>query len=172
VVAIRSRAGGVLVVTGLAALLAGCASLFRRSDPGARLAGEWRLDSLAFYPLRRDIPESTKRLLERYRQTTRTASRQFRSGEVTITTRYRADSTYLYTMTTRDQAQRGYQERGRWRLDPNRGRIWCRNEAARPCPHDRAVVERVTDRELILHLELMGRDTGLAEYFRLIRVGP
>lgn len=170
-VADRSRLGRALTLTGVAALLVGCASLLRRSDPGARLAGEWRLDSLAFYQLRRNIPDSTRRLLERYRQTTRGASRQFRSGEVTITTRYRADSTYLHTVTTRDQAQRGYRERGRWRLDPERGRIWCRNEAERPCPHDRAVVERVSDRELILHLELTGRGAGLAEYFRLIKVG-
>ena len=170
--AIRSRVGRGFALTGLAALLVGCANLLGRRDPGARITGEWRLDSLAFYQLRRDIPDSTKRLLERYRQTTRTASRQFRSGEVTIMTRYRADSTYLHTVTTRDQAQRAYRERGRWRLDPSRGRIWCRNEAARPCPHDRAVVERVSDRELILHLELTGRGAGLAEYFKLIRVGP
>jgi hypothetical protein len=30
----------------------------------------------------------------------------------------------------------------------------------------------VTGRELILHLELIGRGAGLAEYFRLVRVGP
>ena len=166
----RGARGLALVV--FVVLLGGCARLFRGRDPGVQLAGEWRLDSLAFYQLRRDIPDSTRRLLERYRQTTRTASRQFRSGEVTITTRYRADSTYQHSVTTRDQAQRAYRERGRWRLDPVRSRIWCRNEASRPCPHDRAVVERVTDRELILHLELTGRGVGLAEYFRLVRVGP
>ena len=170
--AVRGRLWRALGFVALTTLLVGCARLFGRGDPGPQLAGEWRLDSLAFYQLRRDIPDSTKRLLERYRQTTRTASRQFRSGEVTITTRYRADSTYLHTVATRDQAQRGYRERGRWRLEPMRGRIWCRNEASRPCPHDRAVIERVTDRELILHLELTGRGAGLAEYFRLIRVGP
>jgi hypothetical protein len=169
---IGSPVGRALALASLAALLGGCARLFGRGDPGAQLTGEWRLDSLAFYQLRRDIPDSTRRLLERYRQTTRAASRQFRNGEVTITTRYRADSTYLHTVTTRDQAQRGYRERGRWRLEPMRGRIWCRNEALRPCPHDRAVIERVSDRELILHLELTGRGAGLAEYFRLIRVGP
>jgi hypothetical protein len=161
----------IIGALGLAATLSGCATLFRR-DPGIQLVGEWRLDSLAFYPLRRDIPDSTRRLLERYRQTTRTASRQFRSGEVTITTRYRADSTYQHTVSTRDQAQRGYRERGRWRIDPSRGRIWCRNEASRPCPHDRAVVERVTERELVLHLELTGRGAGLAEYFRLVKIAP
>ncbi len=161
----------VLGVSCFAGALGGCATLARR-DPGNQLVGEWRLDSLAFYQLRRDLPDSTRRLLERYRQTTRTASRQFRSGEVTITTRYRADSSYQHTVTTRDQAQQGYRERGRWRIDPARGRISCRNEAARPCPHDRAVVERVSDRELVLHLELTGRGTGLAEYFRLVKIGP
>jgi hypothetical protein len=174
-VAVRVSASGarLLALIGIALALSGCAALFGgRRDPGIRLAGQWRLDSLAFYPLRRDLPDSTKRLLERYRQTTRTASRQFRTGEVVITTRYRADSTYDHTVATRDPAQRGYRERGRWRIDPVRGRIWCRNEAARPCPHDRAVVERVTDRELILHLELTGRGTGLAEYFRLVRDTP
>jgi hypothetical protein len=153
------------------AILGGCATLFGR-DPGPQLVGQWQLDSLAFYQLGREIPDSTRRLLERYQQTTGTASRQFRTGEVVITTRYRADSTYEHTVTTRDRAQRGYRERGRWRVDPTRGRIWCRNEASRPCPHDRAVVERVTNRELVLHLELTGRGAGLAEYFRLVRVGP
>jgi hypothetical protein len=169
---IPTHVGRALAVSAFAALVGGCARLFGGGDPGPQLAGEWRLDSLAFYQLRRDIPDSTKRLLERYRQTTRTASRQFRSGDVTIMTRYRADSTYQHTVTTRDQAQRAYRERGRWRLDASRGRIWCRNEASRPCPHDRAVIERVTDRELILHLELTGRGSGLAEYFRLVRVDP
>jgi hypothetical protein len=169
---IPTHVGRALVVGAFAALVGGCARIFGGRDPSPQLAGEWRLDSLAFYQLRRDIPDSTKRLLERYRQTTRAASRQFRSGDVTIMTRYRADSTYQHTVTTRDQAQRAYRERGRWRLDASRGRIWCRNEASRPCPHDRAVVERITDRELILHLELTGRGAGLAEYFRLVRVGP
>ena len=152
--------------------IGGCASLFRRADPGRQLVGEWRLDSLAFYARQRDLPESTRRLLTRYQQTTGPASRQFRSGEVVITTRYRADSTYVHTVATRDRAQRGYRERGRWRLDPERGRLWCRNEDARPCPHDRAVVERVGNGELILHLDLTGPATGLAEYFRLVRIGP
>jgi hypothetical protein len=150
----------------------GCASLFRRADPSAQLVGEWRLDSLAFYARSRDLPDSTRRLLTRYQQTTRTAARQFRSGEVVITTRYRGDGSYEHTVATRDRAQRGYHERGSWRIDPERGRLWCRNEAARPCPHDRALVERVTGRELILHLDLTGRGTGLAEYFRLVRVDP
>jgi hypothetical protein len=172
-VGVGALATRLVAVAGTVVALGGCATLFGKGrDPGTRLVGEWRLDSLAFYPLRRDIPDSTKRLLERYRQTTRTASRQFRSGEVVITTRYRADSTYEHTVATRDPAQRGYRERGRWRIDPMRGRISCRNEAARPCPHDRAVVERVSDRELILHLELTGRGSGLAEYFRLVRAGP
>jgi hypothetical protein len=168
---VSASAARLVVLTGATLVLSGCAALFGRGDPGVRLAGQWRLDSLAFYPLRRNLPDSTTRLLERYQQTTRAASRQFRSGDVVITTRYRADSTYEHTVVTRDPAQRGYRERGRWRVDPARGRIWCRNEAARPCPHDRAVVERVTDRELILHLELTGRGTGLAEYFRLVRAG-
>jgi hypothetical protein len=154
-----------------AAMVGACATLFGGRDPGAPLIGEWRLDSIAFYQLRRDLPDSTRRLLARYQQTTGTASRQFRNGAVVITTRYRSDSTYQHTVATRDQAQRGYRERGRWRIDPVRRRIWCRNEASRPCPHDRAVVERVTERELILHLELTGRGNGLAEYFRLVRVG-
>ena len=160
----------LLALAGSAFVLSGCATLLGRRDPGAQLVGEWQLDSLAFYQLHRSLPDSTKRLLERYRQTTSTASRQFRDGDVVITTRYRADSTYEHTIRTRDPAQQGYRERGRWRLDPTRGRLWCRNEAGRPCPHDRAVVGRVTDRELILHLELRGRGTGLAEYFRLVRV--
>jgi hypothetical protein len=173
-VKVSASAARLLVLAGAVLALGGCAKLFRRggSDPVIRLAGQWRLDSLAFYPLRRDLPDSTKRLLERYRQTARTASRQFRTGQVVITTRYMADSSYEHTVATRDPAQRGYRERGRWRVDPMRGRIWCRNQAARPCPHDRAVVERVTDRELILHLELMGRGTGLAEYFRLVPGDP
>jgi hypothetical protein len=172
-VGVSASAARLLAVSGTVLTLSGCATLFGGgSDPGVRLVGQWRLDSLAFYALRRDLPESTKRLLERYRQTTGTASRQFRTGEVVITTRYRADSTYEHTVATRDPAQRDYRERGRWRIDPLRGRLWCRNEAAQPCPHDRAVVERVTDRELILHLELTGRDTGLAEYFRLVRANP
>jgi hypothetical protein len=171
-VGVSASAARLLALAGTVVALSGCATLVGGGDPGLRLVGEWRLDSLAFYPLRRDIPDSTKRLLERYRQTTRTASRQFRAGEVVITTRYRADSTYEHTVATRDPAQRGYRERGRWRIDGMRGRIWCRNDAARPCPHDRAVVERITDRELILHLELTGRGAGLAEYFRLVRDGP
>lgn len=166
-----TRATRLIALTLVAVTLSGCATLSGRGrDPHAHLVGEWRLDSLAFYQMRRDLPDSTKRLLDRYRQTTRAASRQFRDGEVLITTRYRADSTYEHTVQTQDPAQRGYRERGRWRIDPTRARLWCRNEAARPCPHDRAVVERVTDRELILHLELTGRGTGIAEYFRLVRV--
>jgi hypothetical protein len=162
----------IVALAAAAAVATACASLFRGADPGRQLVGQWRLDSLAFYPLARDLPDSTRQLLGRYQQTTRTASRQFRTGEVMITTRYRADSTYEHVVATRDPAQRGYRERGRWRIDPVRGRIWCRNEARRPCPHDRAVVERATPRELILHLELTGRGAGLAEYFRLLRVGP
>lgn len=168
----RAPVSRVLAIAITVVALGGCASLFRRADPGRQLVGEWRLDSLAFYAVSRDLPDSTRRLLDRYRQTTRGTSRQFRRGEVMITTRYRADSTYEHVVAARDPGQRGYRERGRWRLDAARGRIWCRNEAARPCPHDRAVVERATDRELILHLELTGRGTGLAEYFRLVRVGP
>jgi hypothetical protein len=170
----RRAAGGavsrVLALAGTVIVLAGCASLFRRADPANQLVGQWRLDSLAFYAVERDLPESTRQLLARYQQTTRTAARQFRQGEVVITTRYRPDSTYEYTIVSRDPAQRGYRERGRWRLDRARGRIWCRNEAGRGCPHDRATVGRVTDRELVLHLELTGRGAGLAEYFRLIRI--
>ena len=160
----------VLAPFASALVLGSCASLLHRADPVSRVVGAWRLDSLAFYPVARDLPDSTRRLLSRYQQTTRSAARQFRTGEVTITTRYRPDSTYEHVVATRDPAQRGYRERGRWRIDAMRGRIWCRNEAARPCPHDRAVVERATDRELVLHLELTGRGTGLAEYFRLVRV--
>jgi hypothetical protein len=172
-VSVSASAGRLLALAGTVLAFSGCATLLRGGDPGRRLVGQWRLDSLAFYPLRRDLPDPTKRLLERYRQTTRTASGQLRAGEVVIMTRYRADGTYEYTSAApRDPAQRGYRERGRWRIDPMHGRIWCRNEAARPCPHDRAVVERVSDRELILHLELAGRGTGLAEYFRLVRAGP
>lgn len=162
----------MIALTTAVTVLGACASLVRRTDPRHQVVGEWRLDSLAFYPLARDLPDSTRRLLGRYQQTTRTVSGQFRTGEVMITTRYRPDSTYEHVVATRDPAQRGYRERGRWRIDPLRGRIWCRNEARRPCPHDRAVVERATPRELILHLELTGRGTGLAEYFRLLRVGP
>ena len=171
--ALRTRPTWPIALAFVAVAVSGCATLFGRSrDPHGRLVGEWRLDSLAFYQMRRDLPDSTKRLLDRYRQTTRSASQQFRDGDVVITTRYRADSTYEHTVQTRDPAQRGYRERGRWRIDPMRARLWCRNEGARPCPHDRAVVERVTDRELILHLELTGRGTGIAEYFRLVRVRP
>jgi hypothetical protein len=150
----------------------GCASLLRGPDPRNQLVGDWRLDSLAFYARGRNLPDSTRSLLTRYQQSTRSASRQFRTGEVVITTRYRADGTYEHTVFTRDAAQRPYRERGRWRVDAARGRLWCRNEAERPCPHDRAVVERVTRRELILQLELTGRGTGLGEYFRLVRVAP
>jgi hypothetical protein len=149
-----------------------CASVFRPADPRGQIIGEWRLDSIAFYARDRNLPESTRRLLNRYQQTTRAAVRQFRTGEVLFTTQYRADSTYVHTVATTDPAQRGYRERGRWRLDAARGRIWCRNEAGRGCPHDRAVVGRVTQRELVLHLELTGPGTGIAEYFRLVRVGP
>ena len=165
-------------VAGALALLAttvatgACASLFPRADPRHRLVGEWRLDSLAYYAVRRELPDSTRQLLQRYQRTTEAATRQFRRGEVVITTRYRADSTYTHTVETRDPAQRGYRERGRWRIDATRAQIWCRNEAGRPCPLDRAVVERLTDREAILHLELRGRGAGLAQYFRLVRVGP
>jgi hypothetical protein len=162
----------VLALAGAVVALAGCASLFRRADPASQLVGEWRLDSLAFYAVDRNLPESTRELLSRYQRTTQTAARQFRRGDVVITTRYRPDSTYEYTIVSRDPAQRGYRERGRWRLDRARARIWCRNETGRGCPHDRAVVERVTARELVLHLQLTGRGTGLAEYFRLLRVGP
>jgi len=169
---VRASAAPLLVLAGVVVAAGGCASLFRRADPRSQLVGEWRLDSLAFYARGRQLPDSTRRLLERYQQTTRTAARQFRSGEVVITTRYRADSTYVHTVATSDPAQRGYRERGRWRLDAERSRLWCRSEAARPCPHDRAVVGRVTERELILHLDLTGRGAGLAEYFRLVRVGP
>jgi hypothetical protein len=162
----------LLIAFTVAATASGaCATLLGRRDPRTQLVGEWRLDSLAFYQLRRNLPDSTRGLLEQYRRTTRDASRQFRSGDVVITTHYRADSTYEHTVRTRDPAQRGYRERGRWRIDPLQARIWCRNEASRPCPHDRAVVERVTERELILHLELTGRGAGLGEYFRLVRVG-
>ncbi|MFN2567611.1 MAG: hypothetical protein ABR499_21665 [Gemmatimonadaceae bacterium] len=168
----RTSAARILAFAGIVVGLTGCASLFRRADPGNQLVGEWRLDSLAFYALARDLPEPTRQLLGQYQQTTRTTARQFRTGEVMITTRYRADSTYEHTVATRDPAQRGYRERGRWRIDQARSRIWCRNEAARPCPHDRAIVERATARELVLHLELTGRGAGLAEYFRLVRVGP
>jgi hypothetical protein len=151
--------------------LGGCATLFPGADRPT-LIGEWRLDSLAFYTVARNLPDSTRRLLARYQHTTRTASRQFRTGEVVITTRYRSDSTYEHTVSTRDPAQRGYRERGRWRFDTVRNRIWCRNEASRPCPHDRALVERVSARDLVLHLELTGRGRGLTEYFRLVRVTP
>lgn len=167
-----SVAARLAALLGVAIGAVGCASLFRRADPARQIVGEWRLDSLAFYAKERDLPDATRQLLARYQQTTRSATQQFRSGEVLITTRYRGDSSYVHTVATRDPAQRGYRERGRWRLDAARGRLWCRNDAARPCPHDRAVVERVTDRELILHLDLTGRGTGLAEYFRLVRVGP
>jgi hypothetical protein len=162
----------LFALAGAVLALAGCASLFRRADPANQLVGEWRLDSLAFYAVERNLPEATRELLARYQRTTQTAARQFRRGEVVITTRYRPDSTYEYTVVSRDPAQRGYRERGRWRLDRARARIWCRNEAGRGCPHDRAVVERVTAGELVLHLQLTGRGAGLAEYFRLVRVGP
>jgi hypothetical protein len=102
----------------------------------------------------------------------RTAARQFRTGEVLITTRYRADNTYEHIVATRDPGQRGYREAGQWRFDPARRRVWCRSEAARPCPHDKALVERAGSRDLVLHLELTGRGAGLGEYFRLVRVGP
>jgi hypothetical protein len=169
---VRAAAPRLLALVAGIVVVGGCASLFRRADPRPQIVGEWRLDSLAFYARDRNLPDSTRLLLRRYQQTTRAAARQFRSGEVVITTRYRSDSTYVHTVATRDPAQRGYRERGRWRLDASRGRLWCRNEAERPCPHDRAVVERVTERELVLHLDLTGRGTGLAEYFRLVRVGP
>jgi hypothetical protein len=172
----KRAAGGaiwrVLALAGAVIAVPGCASLFRRADPVNQLVGEWRLDSLAFYAVERNLPESTRELLTRYQRTTQTAARQFRRGEVMITTRYQPDSTYEYRIVSRDPAQRGYRERGRWRLDRARGRIWCRNEAGRACPHDRAVIGRVTARELVLHLELTGRGAGLAEYFRLVRVGP
>ncbi len=160
-----------LALAGLAMAVGACASLFRPIDQRSQVVGEWRLDSLAFYPRARELPDSTRQLLARYQQTTRGASQQFRTGAVLITTRYRSDGTYEHTVATRDPAQRGYRERGRWRMDAMRGRLWCRNEAERPCPHDRAVVDRVNSRELILHLDLTGRGTGLAEYFRLVRVG-
>jgi len=169
---VRAAAPRLLGLLAGVVVIGGCASLFRRADPRPQIVGEWRLDSLAFYARDRNLPDSTRRLLTRYQQTTRGAARQFRSGEVVITTHYRSDSTYVHTVATRDPAQRGYRERGRWRLDAVRGRLWCRNEAERPCPHDRAVVQRVTERELVLHLDLTGRGTGLAEYFRLVRVGP
>ena len=168
----RASAAGVVALATAAMAIGGCAALFHPADLGGRLVGEWRLDSLAFYALRQDLPDSTRRLLRRYQETTPEASRQLRTGGVVITTRYRADNTYEHIVVTRDPGQRGYRERGRWRLDELRARIWCRNESERPCPHDRAVVRRVSDRELILHLELMGPAAGLAEYFRLVRHRP
>jgi hypothetical protein len=159
-----------LIVGGFA--LGACASVMRAKDPGAQLVGEWRLDSLAVYPLSRTLPDSTRGVLARYHRTMRTASRQFRTGEVRVTTVYRADGRYDHVVATRDPGQGGYHEAGQWRLDAARRRIWCRNDAGRPCPHDRAVVERATPQELVLLLELTGRGAGLGEYFRLVRIGP
>jgi hypothetical protein len=153
-------------------ILGACASALRARDPSTQLVGEWRLDSLAVYPLSRSLPDSTRGVLARYQRTMRTTSRQFRTGQVRVTTVYRGDGRYDHVVATRDPGQGGYHETGQWRLDAARRRIWCRNDAGRPCPHDRAVVERATAQELVLLLELTGRGAGLGEYFRLVRIGP
>lgn len=89
---------------------------------------------------------------------------------MTITSRYDADSTYEHSVAPRDTTQGRYSERGRWAFDSSTQWLTCQSDAGRPCAHDRAVVERADDRELILRLELRGRAAGLGEYFRLVRV--
>ena len=139
----------------------------------SQLVGTWRLDSLAVYPLAasaQTLPDSTRRVLDTYEATLRSANTQFRTAEMRITSRYEADSTYEHSVAPKDTTQGRYAERGRWAFDPATQRLSCRSEAGRPCPHDRAVVERADDRELVLRLELRGRAVGLGEYFRLVRV--
>ena len=109
-------------------------------------------------------------MLGTYEATLRGANTQFRTGEMTITSRYDADSTYEHSVAPKDTTQGRYSERGRWAFDHSTQRLTCRSDAGRPCPHDRAVVERADDRELTLRLELRGRAAGLGEYFRLVRV--
>jgi hypothetical protein len=162
----------LLLLAGSVTALGGCASAIRARDPVAQLVGDWRLDSLAAYPLSGNLPDSMRGILARSERTMRTTSRQLRTGGVRVATEYRADGTYEHVVTTRDPGQGGYREVGRWRFDAARRRIWCRNDAGRPCPHDRAIVERVSPGELVLRLELTGRQTGLGQYFHLVRVGP
>jgi hypothetical protein len=139
----------------------------------SQLLGAWRLDSLAVYPLAPSaeaLPDSTRRALETYEATLRSANTQFRTGEMVITSRYDADSTYEHSVAPKDTTQGRYSERGRWTFDPTTQQLGCRSQAGRPCPHDRAVVERADDRQLVLRLELQGRGVGLGEYFRFVRV--
>lgn len=139
----------------------------------SQLVGIWRLDSLAVYPLEpspQTLPDSTRRVLGTYEATLRGANTQFHTGEMRITSRYDADSTYEHSVAPKDTTQGRYSERGRWAFDPSTQTLTCRSEAGRPCPHDRAVVERADDLELLLRLELQGRAAGLGEYFRLVRV--
>jgi hypothetical protein len=148
------------------------------SDPApierTQLIGAWRLDSLAVYPLRGpadSLPDSTRAVLANYERLVRGAVAQFRSGEMTITTRYLDDSTWVHDVTPKG-ATRPTRSRGRWSFEVTAARLRCRTAAGGTCPHDRARVERASADELILRLELTGRGTGIGEYFRLVRVAP
>ncbi|HJU64493.1 MAG TPA: hypothetical protein VJ596_02390 [Gemmatimonadaceae bacterium] len=133
------------------------------------LVGGWRLDSLAVYALNDSISDSTRQVLSGYRTTIRRANDEMRTGGVRMITRYLADSTFEHVVTPADTLQPSVQQKGRWAFDAEERRITCRDEKEGPCPHDRAIVERVTARTLELRLELPGKAEGIGEYFRLRR---
>lgn len=153
--------------TPLLALLAFLAPVVDAQSPG--LVGTWRVDSLAVYPLTTNLPDSTRQLQERYQEILRGAVAQFRTGEMSIVTSYRADGTYEHEVRPRGAEQPASRDRGTWTLDADSNRISCQSESGRGCVHHRAVIEQVTSQELILRLELTGSATGLGEYFRLRR---
>jgi hypothetical protein len=134
-----------------------------------RLVGSWRLDSLAIYPVGDSLSDTTRQLLAGYRTTIRRANQEVREGSVRMVTTYRADSTFEHVVAPRDTLQPRVEQKGRWAFDPEERRVTCRDEKEGPCPHDGAVVERVTPAMLELRLELSGRAEGIGEYFRLRR---
>jgi hypothetical protein len=134
-----------------------------------RLVGEWQLDSLAVYPLASQLPDSTRAILERNRTTIAQTLEQFRNGQVTISTRYNADGTFVHSVFAAGSVEPVAEVQGRWSLDMATGVISCPAHSGRSCPHHGAEVRMVTDTILELELRMTGASTGLGEWFRLHR---
>jgi hypothetical protein len=163
---------GIALAAGVVLLAPACRTASSPPAPAITresLVGAWRLDSLAVFSISDSLSDTTRQLLAGYRTTIRRANQEMREGSVRMVTTYRADSTFEHVVAPRDTLQPSVQQTGRWAFDPEERRVTCRDEKEGPCPHDRAIVQRLTPTVLELRLELPGRAEGIGEYFRLRR---
>jgi erythromycin esterase-like protein len=134
------------------------------------LPGSWRVAKIEISSAKADLDDNSRRRFEETRAKIDGTLRRIKSGELTITTSYRADGHYTHELRFKDRPQPTYTEDGTWSLDATSGLIVGKATREPESTIDGFRVRRLTRDELVLRKDFHGEREGTIEELHMERV--